>query len=487
VPGRLGIRFKITVLLVMLLVVAVSADIIWSNWSQTNQAEKEMLEKTKILDQEMHAVWDFIDINQKRIDTDANGEYNFKNIYCAVAGKSVAKLFMRENDYEVRYVSETPRYSAASPDEFEAAAIQIFNDDFQSGEYYGITTYEGRDVFRYVSPLYIKESCLACHGDPKGEIDVTGHAKEGLRLGDLAGVTSIIMPINLYMEGIKANIWQQAAYFTAVLTTLIVIAYVAITYLLRRLEKANLRLQEESQYKSDFLAIMSHELRTPLTSILAFTEIWEKNASPDDKGGLEAVREVRENSGILLEMINNILEAARFEAGKTELHREWVDMVDLLSTVEVIIGPLAERKGLDFATKVAADVPLIYADWEKLRRIVENLASNAIKFTQPGGRVDIDVERDGTEILMRVSDTGIGIREEDTQRLFQKFMQLDQSAQRRYRGSGLGLAVVKELTDAHGGWVEVFSLHKQGSTFSVHIPIGEEIRKDSHEGDVGGR
>ncbi|MDR1184022.1 MAG: DUF3365 domain-containing protein [Coriobacteriales bacterium] len=477
--AKLGIQFKITVLLVIILVLAVTLEVIWSAWAQTKQAEKEMLEKTQILDQEMHAVWDFIDINQARIDTDSNGEYNFKNIYCAVAGKSVAKLFMRSNDYEIRYVSEAPRYSNAYPDEFESTAIEWFLSSPNEGEYYGITKYDGRDVFRYVSPVYIKESCLTCHGDPKGEVDVTGHEKEGLKVDDLAGATSIVMPIDLYMEGIRSNIWQQAVYFSLVLTILIVIAYLAISYLVRRLKKTNEQLQEESQYKSDFLAIMSHELRTPLTSIIAFAEIWEKSVNKFDASERQATQEVKENGFILLEMVNNILEAARIDAGKTELHGEWVDIVDLLSTVEGTIKPLADRKDIAFGTEVAPDTPLIYADWEKLRRIVENLASNAVKFTQPGGRVGIAVipgkDRQGKdEIVISVTDTGIGIKEEDIQRLFQKFMQLNQSAQRRYRGSGLGLAVVKDLTDAHGGRVEVYSVHKQGSTFTVHIPVGSK-------------
>jgi signal transduction histidine kinase len=233
---------------------------------------------------------------------------------------------------------------------------------------------------------------------------------------------------------------------------------------------------------------MSHELRTPLTSILAFTEIWEKSSDKLNEEGIKATREVKENGYILLEMVNNILEAARIEAGKTELHCEWVDMVDLLSTVDGIIKPLAERKGIVYSTSVAPAVPLIYADWEKLRRIVENLASNAVKFTHPGGEVSIEVVcgdspsaqggSGGDEIVIRVRDTGIGIREKDIRRLFEKFIQLDQSAQRRYRGSGLGLAVVKELTDAHGGSVEVHSVHRQGSVFKVHIPVGDRELTD---------
>ncbi|MDR3053085.1 MAG: DUF3365 domain-containing protein, partial [Coriobacteriales bacterium] len=248
------IQFKITILLIVLLVIAVMLNVVWSSNSQRRQAEKEMLEKTQILDQEMRAVWDFIDINQARIDTDSNGEFNFKNIYCAIAGKSVASLFMKENDYLIRYVSFTPRYSSAYPDEFETQALTSFEADAATVEFYDITTYEDRDVFRYASPIRVKESCLSCHGEPAGELDITGHEKEGLRVGDLAGSMSIVMPVDLYMESIQQNIIQQSIYFFLVMAAIVTVAYVAISYLVRRLERTNQLLQEESQYKSDFLA-----------------------------------------------------------------------------------------------------------------------------------------------------------------------------------------------------------------------------------------
>jgi signal transduction histidine kinase len=557
--SRLRIQFKITVLLIALLILAVILNIAWSNYTQVRQAEREMLEKTQILNQEMRAVWEFIDINQGRIDTDANGNYNFKNIYCAIAGKSVAVLFMRDTDYTVKYVSLEPRRSNSRPDAFEREALESFAISGQDDEIYQITTYEDREVFRYTTPIFIKESCLSCHGDPKGEIDITGHPKEGLKNGDLAGAVSIIMPIDLYMTGIQQNILQQSLYFFVVIALLITVVYLAISLLVTRplrrvesaieqiesgnlnidlnnsgssgeikvleqkfssmaqqlqssydnlekqvddrtrqlasanrileeqrigLKEANDLLQSESQYKSDFLAIMSHELRTPLTSILAFAEICEESDETTSEKDKAAIREIKENGYVLLHMVNNILEVARIDAGKTELTCEWVDMVDLLSTVETSIQPLANKRQIRFETQVSPGTPLIYADWEKLRRILENLVSNAVKFTQRGGSAWVDVCFVAREIQIRVSDTGIGIKERDIPKVFEKFTQLDKSSHRRYNGSGLGLAVVRELTEAMGGFVEVESTFKKGSTFIVHIPIDEK-EWDNNE-DIAG-
>jgi signal transduction histidine kinase len=560
---RINTQIKITVLLIVVLIVTTIANSLWSTDRQVKQAEAEMLEKVQILNQEMQAVWDFIDINQMKIDTDADGNYNFKNIYCAIAGKVVAKLFSRDNDYEIRYISLMPRQKSSTPDAFEMEAFDPFVSENSNSEYYGITTYNGKDVFRYVSPIYAKESCLTCHGDPKGEIDITGNPKEGYKVGDLAGAVSIIMPIDIYMQGIQNNIVQQSIFFFAVVAIMIAIIYFAVTVLIMHplrkmreaveqieggnldiefmpsgtagdlgeleskfasmssqlkglyesleqqvsertsqlananqileqsrieLENINEKLITESRYKSDFFAIMSHELKTPLTSIIAFIEIWEHNDTIGKTHDPKVLREIKDNSQILLQMVSNILETARIEAGKVELNYEIINMIDLLSTIESTIKPIAEKRSVAFSTSVQLDTPFIFADWEKLRRIIENLASNAVKFTQRGGEVSIDVavvptdeNREPDEICIAVSDTGSGIKEEELQIIFDAFTQKDKSAYRRYKGSGLGLSVVKQLVDAHDGSIEVKSEVKKGSTFTVHMPISKSKEERSDE------
>ena len=242
-----------------------------------------------------------------------------------------------------------------------------------------------------------------------------------------------------------------------------------------QLEEANRRLQEDNQYKSDFLAIMSHELRTPLTSIIAFAEVLERGKSPKAEKEQRVVQEIKGNSQILLNMINNILEMARLEAGKKELILEPIDLVDVINAVESVIEPLVEKKDIRFSSIVHRDVPLIEGDRESLRRIVENLVSNAMKFTPKGGEIKVWVayDRENNEVLINVQDNGIGIRKEDQAYIFEKFVQSDTSIQRQYNGSGLGLALAKELAELHGGWISVVSEIDQGSLFTVGIPAGE--------------
>ncbi|MEQ3362992.1 ATP-binding protein [Raoultibacter massiliensis] len=549
---KMKLRGKTTIVLIVLLVVSVALNVVWSDSTQREQAEAEMLEKARILSYEMDAVWEFMDMNQARIDTDSDGSYNFKGLYCAIAGKSIAKILERDTNYVIRYTNLEPRKKASMSDDYESEAIRLFNDG-SAVEKYGIETYNGQEVFRYVTPIYLEESCLDCHGDPAGELDVTGYPKEGMEVGDLIGVTSIIMPIDIYMAGIQENVTRQVGYFSFIIVMVILAVYVLITRLITRplsevenavgqiengnfevnlegikgngeikdlavkfdimaeqlralygnlegqvelrtaqlesanellekqrsqLARVNEELQAENQYKSDFLAIMSHELRTPLTSIIAFTEIWQQANVDRSEDETAAVKEVKENGQLLLQMVNNILEMARVEAGRNELSVEPFDMMDLIGLVERSIGFLAEQRNISLTTVVHQDVPIITADWEKIRRIVENLASNAIKFTRKGGSVSIEVSyHEETERLsIAVSDTGIGIKEEDLSLIFERFTQSDKSSYRRYGGSGLGLAVVKELVEMHGGTVEVRSVYKQGSTFTVWIPTGNDRR-----------
>jgi signal transduction histidine kinase len=220
---------------------------------------------------------------------------------------------------------------------------------------------------------------------------------------------------------------------------------------------------------------MSHELRTPLTAIIAFAEMWEHSHRQADEAELSAIHEIQTNGQILLNMVNNILEIARAEAGKLELVREPVDFVDLIGLVGSTLRFLAEQRNIALTTGIDVGVPIIYADWEKLRRVVENLATNAIKFTQKGGSVHIQVRttEDKEFVIISVRDTGIGIKREDMDRVFDKFTQSDKSSMRRYRGSGLGLAVVKELVELHNGTITIESVYKEGTTFEVRIPVGE--------------
>lgn len=277
-----------------------------------------------------------------------------------------------------------------------------------------------------------------------------------------------------------------------------------LNYQKRELKVALDRLGDEVAYKNEFFAIVSHELRTPLTSILAYARILNADDSLAPKTR-EAVGEIESNATLLLNMVNNILVISKHAAKKDELLPEPVDFVDLAQFVRKALAPIAADKDVRLACTVAPNVPLSMADWEKLRRILENLVNNAIKYTHRGGFVRLTIgfedgkadsrresekadtnAPDGEDaaagwIVMRVADDGMGIAPEELDQIFELYKQAGQSANRRYRGTGLGLAVVRDLTELHGGTVTVESRVKKGSTFTVRIPYVPVIEEEDEE------
>ena len=277
-----------------------------------------------------------------------------------------------------------------------------------------------------------------------------------------------------------------------------------LNYQKRELKVALDRLGDEVAYKNEFFAIVSHELHTPLTSILAYARILNADDSLAPKTR-EAVGEIESNATLLLNMVNNILVISKHAAKKDELLPEPVDFVDLAQFVRKALAPIAEGKDVRLTCTVAPNVPLSMADWEKLRRILENLVNNAIKYTHRGGfvRLTIGFEDGETDshsesekadtnapdgedaaagwIVMRVADDGMGIAPEELDQIFELYKQAGQSANRRYRGTGLGLAVVRDLTELHGGTVTVESRVKEGSTFTVRIPYVPVIEEEDEE------
>ena len=277
-----------------------------------------------------------------------------------------------------------------------------------------------------------------------------------------------------------------------------------LNYQKRELKVALDRLGDEVAYKNEFFAIVSHELRTPLTSILAYARILNADDSLAPKTR-EAVGEIESNATLLLNMVNNILVISKHAAKKDELLTEPVDFVDLAQFVRKALAPIAADKDVRLTCTVAPNVPLIMADWEKLRRILENLVNNAIKYTHRGGFVRLTIgfedgetdsrsesekadtnAPDGADapagwIVMRVADDGMGIAPEELGQIFELYKQAGQSANRRYRGTGLGLAVVRDLTELHGGTVTVESRVKEGSTFTVRIPYVPVIEEEDEE------
>jgi two-component system sensor histidine kinase BarA len=242
------------------------------------------------------------------------------------------------------------------------------------------------------------------------------------------------------------------------------------------LAQANLALFEMNRLKSDFLATMSHELRTPLNSIIGFSEVLAGSDQLNDRQRRYATN-IQSSGKMLLGMINDILDLAKIESGKMEVRSEDFSIRDVAEGLVNLARPVAERKNIDLECRLDEAIPLLRQDSGKLRQILYNLLSNAIKFTPEGGRVALRARAEGRFIVLEVADTGIGIAEEDREKIFEKFRQVGPPGQgdgvltREHQGTGLGLSIVRELTKLLGGEIHLESHPGQGSTFTIRLPL----------------
>jgi PAS domain S-box-containing protein len=244
-----------------------------------------------------------------------------------------------------------------------------------------------------------------------------------------------------------------------------------------RYEAALRQAKEEadaaSRAKSEFLGTMSHELRTPLNAIIGFTEIMKEGVmGPIDNPHYRSyVADIHFSSTHLLNLINEILDVTKAEAGKLEVQEQVFDLRDVIKAVVRVSGPPIDKAGLTVTIDLPADLPRLRADEGKTRQVFFNLISNAVKFTPPGGRIDI-AGHFGSEtgLSVTVADTGIGIAPQDLNRVLEPFVQVDSSLSRRHQGTGLGLPAVKGLMELHHGTIELHSTVGAGTAATITYP-----------------
>ena len=414
---------------------------------------------------------------------------------------------------------------------FERKALLHFAHDPDSPAYTAdYRRPNGRWGFRYARPVFLRqESCRACHQSP----EQTGVARPALQpfgiiavdfpsrvdsnqllrnrlfiltAGFLAGTLAIIVfylitsrlilkPVRVLQEtaekvsqgdlNIRSDIntgdefQQLSETFNTMLANLkqsadqLQTINKSLDSKLGQLAETNVALYESNRLKSEFLANVSHELRTPLNSILGFAELLKDTMSsgPDSKSA-RYLGNIHQSGKHLLDLINDLLDLAKIEAGKMEIRSEPLSLPDLFEGLGNILKPLLEQKGLKLTSQVEPGVPIIRTDGGKLQQILYNFLSNAIKFSPADGQIDLAAARSGEDrVRISVTDHGPGISLAKQQLIFEKFRQVDASVTRTHSGTGLGLAISKELTALLNGSISVRSAEAEGATFWIDIPL----------------
>ena len=415
----------------------------------------------------------------------------------------------------------------ADIDPFFQKAIRRFIRRPNQGSQYESRVDERGRRFLYAHPVRVRKSCLTCHNE-------TGTARP-YRENQLAGIIAVDLPADMSDQELMLNrAWLVAAGALAG-TLAVLVFYLITRYfilapihelrqvavrvaegdldirstvrtgdefeqlsdklntMLERLRdsqvnlkkanqlldqklgemaETNVALYEANRVKSEFLANVSHELRTPLTNIIGFAELLrEAPRRAEDERTSRYSENILISGRILLEIINDLLDLAKIEAGKADIKLESVWAEDVCSTLIDIMRPQADAKRLQLEFAPQESLPILITDRGKLRQILFNLLSNAIKFTPEAGRIALSIVRaDQDHVRIAVRDSGPGICAADQQVIFEKFRQLDGSATREHRGTGLGLAIAKELTHLLGGEIGIESREGDGSTFWIRLP-----------------
>ncbi|MBM4146837.1 MAG: HAMP domain-containing protein, partial [Nitrospira sp.] len=256
------------------------------------------------------------------------------------------------------------------------------------------------------------------------------------------------------------------------------------TRLLSLLDRANKELRELDKLKSTFLANMSHELRTPMNAIIGYTDLLIDGVDgPINEDQEKSLKKVSNNARHLLQLINDVLDISKIEAGKMKLNPKEFDLKWLVEAALHTFEPQMKMKGITLTVDIPEGLPLIFGDEDRIKEILINLLSNAVKFTHKGGitisarQSDRGVKSGEPPIFAEicVEDTGIGIKEEDLGKIFDKFVQADLTAIRQYEGTGLGLSIARGLVSLHKGMIWVTSKFGEGSKFCFTLPLKKEI------------
>ncbi|MGQ9803076.1 MAG: ATP-binding protein [Anaerolineae bacterium] len=229
------------------------------------------------------------------------------------------------------------------------------------------------------------------------------------------------------------------------------------------------RVRRLETIRRDFISNISHELRTPLASLKALVETLRDGALEDPPAAQRFLERMEIEVDALAQMVQELLELSRIESGQAPIHQAPVSVSEIVSPVVERLRPQAERASIHLAVEMASDLPAVLADVERARQVVTNLVHNAIKFTPQGGQIVVKAREEGTNLLISVQDTGVGIAPDDLPRIFERFYKADRS--RSGGGTGLGLAIAKHIVEAHGGRIWAESTLGRGSTFHFTLPL----------------
>ena len=423
--------------------------------------------------------------------TETASQQSLVDLLGQLGGMLTSSLNLKENiDFMLKAASQMVS--------FDAASVFLLNDE--GSELYAFATYPFSDQVNRIARFKVGEGIVGwtvqsnqmvnipdALQDPRFKIVDPARAPRSMLLMPLSSPQRVVGAMTMARRAVQPFTDVEAALVRVIISQAAISIENAKLYeemqgqvsqiadQNRDLEDANVQIQEVSRLKSEFLANMSHELRTPLNSILGFSEILKDKdlgiAMTDDQR-LECLEAIHASGEHLLQLINDVLDMSKIEAGRMDLILEEFAVDASFREVFTVVKSLAGKKGIELSVVVEPEDLVIYADKGKVKQVLYNLLSNAIKFTPEGGSIFVDgkLRKEAQDLLVTVTDTGVGIPSMHLDKIFGEFYQV-QGEHQRQKGTGLGLALVKKLVELHGGEIEVTSEEGKGSTFSFTVPL----------------
>ena len=384
-------------------------------------------------------------------DTEGN-IYTLKNP--ATMTREVSAYAEEDHKFSFHITSLKLKNPHNKPDEWETRALISFEKG--KGEEIEVIEKDGLHLYRFMRPLFIEEPCLNCHRD------------QGYKVGEVRGGISVTLPYDKPYSALRSNHFGMAGLAFMLVTILAGVLYFFVWRLMDRLARQNRELEVLNETKDRFLGIAAHDLRNPLTVVSVSTQILEKRTT--EPTHLTLLNNIGRSTQKMLALINALLDVSKIQSGKLEMKPEDVAVAEFLRQCYSENETVGKQKGIALVLSVPEDIGHARFDKERMHQAVDNLLSNAFKYSNPDTTVTLGAKRSDRGLEIRVEDQGVGIENEDLPLLFKEFSKASARPTGGESSHGLGLAIVKRVVELQGGRIEAKSNPGGGAIFTITLP-----------------